>query len=127
MPFFTKKSAVVEAIQFTDASKDIACNFIQGDSWPDFDKQGNPILHMPTPEGVATASLGDWIIKEVSGECYPCKPEVFSQTYDAVKIEKPENFIPPFTTTGTPTQITWSIKTGTGTSTYPNGTVFIKE
>lgn len=127
MPFFKKKPVIIEAIQFTNANKDVAFNFIQGNRFADFDAEGNPILKIQTLEGITTASLGDWIIKGVNGEYFPCKPEIFSQTYDAVKIEKPENFIPPFTTTGTPTQITWSIKTGTGTSTYPNGTVFIKE
>ena len=39
---------------------------------------------IPTLEGVMRASLGDWIIKGVKGEFYPCKPDIFAATYDAV-------------------------------------------
>ena len=37
-----------------------------------------------TLEGVMTASLGDWVIKGVQGELYPCKPDIFAATYEAV-------------------------------------------
>lgn len=37
-----------------------------------------------TLEGDMTASNGDWIIKGVKGEFYPCKPDIFEATYDAV-------------------------------------------
>lgn len=36
-----------------------------------------------TPEGVMKASVGDWIIKGVNGEFYPCKPDIFAKTYVA--------------------------------------------
>ena len=39
---------------------------------------------IPTLEGVMTASLGDWIIKGVQGEFYPCKPDIFAATYTLV-------------------------------------------
>lgn len=56
------------------------------------------------------------------------KPSV--QTLNRLHIlaeQEKMGVLPPIITTGTPTRITWSIKTGTGASTYPNGTVFIKE
>ena len=34
------------------------------------------------PEGVMTANVGDWIIKGVKGEFYPCKPDIFEATYE---------------------------------------------
>lgn len=37
-----------------------------------------------TLEGPLNMSPGDWVIKGVKGEFYPCKPDVFSQTYEAV-------------------------------------------
>lgn len=37
---------------------------------------------IPTLEGMMTASPGDWIIKGVKGEFYPCKPDIFHATYD---------------------------------------------
>ncbi len=37
-----------------------------------------------TLEGVMYVSPGDWIITGVAGEKYPCKPDIFEQTYEAV-------------------------------------------
>jgi hypothetical protein len=39
-------------------------------------------LEIPTLEGVMTARFGDWIIKGVNGEVYPCKPDIFEKTYE---------------------------------------------
>lgn len=44
-----------------------------------------PSIEINTKEGVMTASAGDWIIKGVAGEFYPCKPEIFAATYDEVE------------------------------------------
>jgi hypothetical protein len=41
-------------------------------------------LLIPTLEGTMLAVENDWIIKGVAGEIYPCKPEIFSQTYEKV-------------------------------------------
>lgn len=38
-----------------------------------------------TLEGQMTANLGDWIIRGVQGEFYPCKPDIFEQTYEPVE------------------------------------------
>lgn len=38
-----------------------------------------------TTEGTMRADLGDWIIRGVKGELYPCKPDVFEATYDEVE------------------------------------------
>lgn len=49
-----------------------------------------PIQEMPryltiyTLEGPRKASEGDWIIRGVKGELYPCKPDIFNLTYEAV-------------------------------------------
>jgi len=51
-----------------------------------------PALYINTPEGTMVAHPGDWIIKGVAGEIYPCKPDIFSQTYRAstpVQYERP--------------------------------------
>lgn len=40
-------------------------------------------VKIPTLEGDMLASVGDYIIKGVNGEFYPCKPDVFEKTYDA--------------------------------------------
>ena len=41
-------------------------------------------LHIKTLEGEHYAQVGDWIIKGVKGDFYPCKPDIFEQTYDLV-------------------------------------------
>ena len=41
-------------------------------------------ISIRTLEGTMTASPGDWIIRGVSGEFYPCKPDIFEQTYEVV-------------------------------------------
>lgn len=41
-------------------------------------------LAIETLEGTMTADVGDWIIRGVQGELYPCKPDIFEQTYEEV-------------------------------------------
>lgn len=42
-------------------------------------------LDIETLEGVMRASVGDWIITGVHGEKYPCKPDIFEQTYEPIQ------------------------------------------
>jgi len=42
------------------------------------------ILFIPTLEGEMSADYGDYIIQGIAGELYPCKPEIFKATYEAV-------------------------------------------
>jgi hypothetical protein len=44
-------------------------------------------MYIETLEGVMKANVGDWIIKGVKGELYPCKPDVFEMTYEPVEEE----------------------------------------
>jgi hypothetical protein len=81
MPLFQKKPVVIEAEQFTLENADIVLDFITCNRVPTFDSDGAPILLIQTLEGKMVASLGDWIIKGVKGEFYPCKPDIFEQTY----------------------------------------------
>lgn len=46
-------------------------------------------LTIPTREGPMIARHGDWIIRGVMGELYPCKPEIFEATYDLVALRDP--------------------------------------
>jgi hypothetical protein len=50
--------------------------------------QTNKELDIPTLEGIMHADIGDWIITGVKGEQYPCKPDIFEQTYEPVVEEK---------------------------------------
>ena len=42
------------------------------------------LLEVQTLEGVMTVRSGDWLIKGVHGEVYPCKPDIFAATYEPV-------------------------------------------
>jgi hypothetical protein len=45
-------------------------------------------IYIRTLEGEMRADVGDWIIRGVQGEFYPCKPDIFEATYDAVAGEE---------------------------------------
>jgi hypothetical protein len=49
---------------------------------------GPGTITIPTLEGDMTASPGDWIIRGVAGEFYPCKPDIFDATYEPVEVEQ---------------------------------------
>lgn len=79
---YRKKPVVVEAMKFTDITKDQVFNWITCNKSADFLDDGEPVLKIKTLEGVMTARVGDYIIKGVQGEFYPCKSDVFYQTYE---------------------------------------------
>ncbi len=82
MPKFRKKPVVIEAVQFTgDNDLEIAAFTGEDNADPNPD---DPKWYIYTLEGVMTADVGDWIIKGVQGEFYPCKPDIFEQTYEEV-------------------------------------------
>lgn len=47
-------------------------------------------IKIKTLEGTMQANFGDWIIKGVQGEYYPCKPDIFEKTYDLVSEDNGE-------------------------------------
>lgn len=49
-----------------------------------YDMTDNGVIHIQTLEGIMTADPGDWIIKGVKKEVYPCKPDIFAATYEPV-------------------------------------------
>jgi hypothetical protein len=81
---FRKKPVVIEAMQFTGANLAECLVWALGTS-PD-SAEGCQImnlpLYIPTLEGDMRANPGDWIIKGVNGEFYPCKPDIFKKTYE---------------------------------------------
>lgn len=81
---YRKKPVVIEAEQFTKENKNRAFHFITCTCSPSWEGE-EEIIKIQTLEGVMTARLGDWIIKGVSGEFYPCKPDIFEKTYEAVE------------------------------------------
>jgi len=83
---FRKKPVVIEAVKWTGDNFNRIRDFI-GQSHP-IHQLGDDRLGIDTLEGVMTASLGDWIIRGVKGEFYPCKPDIFNATYEPVEKEK---------------------------------------
>lgn len=45
-------------------------------------RRGSPVIQIQTLEGTMTARIGDYIIRGVKGEIYPCKPDIFEATYE---------------------------------------------
>lgn len=83
---FRKRPLVIEAVQFTGSNL-FECLRFMGESEDvvnnlELHATDRPIIH--TPEGDMNTSPGDWIIRGVHGEFYPCKPDVFAATYEKV-------------------------------------------
>jgi hypothetical protein len=88
---FRKKPVVIEAVQYNNTDPkhyghfnlDEVLAFCEGKA--KVDPAGTVNLVIFTLEGTHYASAGDWIIKGVKGEFYPCKPDIFEATYEAVR------------------------------------------
>ena len=94
---YRKKPVIIDAVELTDKSIFEVTKFIDGkkpdissdmalDKWGDYEiltKERGYII-IETLEGNMHASFGDYIVRGVQGEFYPCKPDIFKQTYDEV-------------------------------------------
>lgn len=84
---YRKKPVIIEAIRFEDNPDCIVeiHEFMGGNiTRVNYEDRDNPCLKIETLEGVMKASVGDYIIKGVNGEFYPCKPDIFEKTYERV-------------------------------------------
>ena len=81
MPFFTKKPVRIEARQYTDRTSGEEIRD-WADGGPRAVRVEDDALFIQTLEGEMRADPGDWIIRGVDGEIYPCKPDIFARTYD---------------------------------------------
>lgn len=79
MPKYQKKPVVIEAVMWTGMNITEMCLFTNNEVFIDDGK-----LEIDTLEGTMKASIGDYIIKGVRGEFYPCKPEIFKETYERI-------------------------------------------
>lgn len=87
---FRKKPVVIDAVQWLGDNDSLVAvgNFLnEGPGM--FEHSNGTDLIISTLEGQMRASLGDWIIKGVKGEFYPCKPDIFEATYEAVEDDTP--------------------------------------
>lgn len=82
MAKYRKKPVVIEAVQWTgDNLKELKQMEGFNESYDLYCGE----LKIKTLEGIMTASVGDYIIRGVNGEFYPCKPDVFEKTYEIVE------------------------------------------
>ena len=86
MAQYRKKPVIIEAIQFNGKNAE------EIEQWSNNNVKAGPVsedtltgayLEIETLEGMMTAQQNDYIIKGIKGEFYPCKPDIFEQTYDA--------------------------------------------
>lgn len=87
---YRKKPVTVEAIQWTGENHAEMCEFIDPEMFEIIPRVG---LVIHTLEGNHHASPGDYIIKGVNGEFYPCKPDIFAKTYETPTITPPNEWI----------------------------------
>jgi hypothetical protein len=82
---YRKKPVVIEAIQYkgVESFPELA-KFMDDEFLLVTFKPASEQLVIPTLEGDHIANVGDWIIKGVKGEFYPCKPDIFAETYEKV-------------------------------------------
>lgn len=80
MPMFRKKPVVIEAVQFFNGIQpsEFAQDVVEGRVR--YTESGTMLIQ--TLEGAMEASNGDWIIRGIKGELYPCKPDIFAATYE---------------------------------------------
>ena len=84
MPKYQKRPVMVEAIQYDDKSEtyiELQEKFGIDPIRISYKNPDAPILIIETLEGEMKAHIGDYIIKGVHGELYPCKPDIFEETY----------------------------------------------
>lgn len=84
---YIKKPVIIEAIQFKDnADCILAIHEFMGQETTrvNYEDRTNPYVKIETLEGTMRANVGDYIIKGVNGEFYPCKPDIFMKTYEEV-------------------------------------------
>ena len=81
MPRYRKRPVVIDAIQYDGMNHEEIGRFAGFDV-----SLENGTLFVKTLENRRLeADIGDWIIKGVKGEFYPCKPDIFAATYEAVE------------------------------------------
>lgn len=88
---YRKKPVEVEAIQWL-GDKDAAAKFMGieiGDTFASDDRNNKLII--PTLEGDMSCNHGDYIIKGIQNEFYPCKPDIFEQTYEPINGDYKQN------------------------------------
>ncbi|MFA5344550.1 MAG: hypothetical protein WC381_11405 [Kiritimatiellia bacterium] len=87
MAFFRKRPVVIEALQFTRYTLELA-HFLRRANYhidyADGGDRADGVLVITTLEGDMRANIGDWIVRGLKGEFYPVRDDIFRQTYEEV-------------------------------------------
>jgi hypothetical protein len=81
---FVKKPVEIDAIEFTGYNTSDIEEFMDR-RLAVTGVNGRVYLNIHTLEGDFLASPGDWIIRGIRGEYYPCKPDIFAKSYERVE------------------------------------------
>lgn len=92
MGFYRKKPIVIEAMQFTKETCDQVFNWVTCNKYACENEYDEPEMVIQTLEGDMTVSLDDYVIKGVMGEFYPCKANIFEETYEDISDETYDDF-----------------------------------
>jgi hypothetical protein len=84
MSFYRKKPVVIEAYKLTVPNIEFVANWCNGSIKGIALPEEEQVIDIQTLEGEMRAEIGDYVIKGVMGEFYPCKPEIFEITYEYV-------------------------------------------
>ncbi len=84
---YRKKPVVIEAVQFKDDPDTLVeiSELMQSNLIVSYENPDKPVIKIETLEGTMEASVGDYIIRGVNGEIYPCKPDIFAKTYEVAE------------------------------------------
>lgn len=84
MAKYRKKPVVIDAIQWKINFDELVLT-LKIDPHLLITSPNGQVLFISTLEGLMEAQIGDWIIRGVNGELYPCKPDIFEKTYESVE------------------------------------------
>lgn len=84
---YRKKPVLVEVLLVEPYYRNLKeiIEFVGSNNVCPIERRPDYVLKISTLEGDMAVSFGDYIIKGVNGEFYPCKPDIFEKTYEAVK------------------------------------------
>lgn len=85
---FKKKPIVIDAVRWNGHNVEEVGRFMYGEADINLDNPLEPDLLIHTIEGIMRANPGDWIIKGIAGEFYPCKTDIFEATYERVEVDQ---------------------------------------
>ncbi len=80
---FRKKPVIIDVVLYDGSSTSVYCVIEMAGSSEGINNSPEG-LYITTLEGIMRADVGDWILKGVNGEIYPCKPDIFAKTYEEV-------------------------------------------